>query len=183
VAVAQLWIVRRPIMPSLPLDDNRWSTLWTRDGPAGDVPKQISYLLDHPEDEEAFVNLEAALSSAGVTWSAGFAAAPYIVEMARRLSPARRLIQLQTVGYIVVYACLDSKDDCYMLQPYLAESYRQAVRDCLPLLAETLLCEHTPDETECLLLSAAALKGHIRLAEVLASLDSPEDWSEILGRT
>lgn len=87
------------------------------------------------------------------------------------------------MGYIVMDADLNSNDDHYVLQPYLAESYRQAVRDCLPLLAETLLCEHTPDETECLLLSAAALKGHIRLAEVLTSLDSPEHWSEILGRT
>jgi hypothetical protein len=170
-------------MPSLTLDDKRWSTLWSRSGPAGDVPKQIAYLLDHPEDAEAFDNLADILWTDGVTWSSGFAAVPHIVEMARRLSPAQRVKQVTEMGCIVAYACLDSKNDHVMLQPYLAESYYQAVRDCLPLLAETLLCEQDQGDIESLLFSAAALKGHIRLAEVLANLDSCEHCSEIMGWT
>ena len=168
-------------MPSLPLDDTRWSTLWTRYGSATDVPKQIADVLSHPEDTEQFDKLTDVLYSDGTTWSSGFAAVPYIIEIARRLPPAQRLRQLTAMGFIVADACLDSKNEHYILQPYLADSYYQAIHDCLPLLAETLLCELKPGEIFCLLFSAAALKGHARLAAVLENLDCCPNCSEIMG--
>ncbi len=138
-------------------------------------------LLDHPEDTAEFDHLNDAACSDGTTWSAGFAATPYIVEMIRKLAPAQRLNMLISMGCIVTCACSESINEHYRIQPYLAESYHQAVRDCLPLLAETLLCEQKENDVVNLLFTAAALKGHIRLAEVLANLDSCPHCGEILG--
>jgi hypothetical protein len=146
------------------------------------MPQWIADLLEHPEDAAKFDHLNDAACSDGTTWSAGFAAAPYIVEMARKLPPAQRLNILTTIGWIITAACLESDDVHYRLEPYLAESYHQAVRDCLPLLAETLQCEHKANDVTGLLFAAAALQGHIKLAEVLANLDACPHCSEILGR-
>src|SRR5579862_2289728 len=132
--------------PLLPLDDKRWAELWCRNGKAGNMPKRIAYLLDHPEDTAEFDHLNDAACSDGTTWSAGFAVAPHIVEMARRLPPRQRLNILTTMGWIITAACLESDDVHYRLEPYLTESYYQAIRDCLPLLAETLLCEQKAND-------------------------------------
>jgi hypothetical protein len=66
-----------------------------------------------------------------------------MVEMARRLPPGQRLNILTTLGWIVTVtaACLESNDVHYRLETHLVDGYYEAVRDCLPLLAETLLCE------------------------------------------
>ena len=68
---------------------------------------------------------------------------------------------------------------------YLVESYEQALRDCMPLLAQTLLCEHNAEETRYLLASAAVMKGQRNLGEVLEGLDCgcPHCGEEILERT
>jgi hypothetical protein len=167
----------------LSLDDKRWADLWCRNGTAENIPKLIGYLLDHPEDAAEFDHLNDAACSDGTTWSAGFAATPYMVEMARRLPPAQRLNILTTIGWIVTAACLESNDVHYQLETYLADGYYEAVRDCLPLLAETLLCEQKASDIVGILFSAAAFKGHTKLAEVLANLDSCPHCSEILERT
>ena len=173
-------------MPALSLDDNRWANLWCRNGTAENLPRQIGYLLDHLEDTTAFNHLSDAACSDGTTWSAGFAAMPYFVEMARKLPPAQRLKLLGTIGCIVTDATLDTDDVHYRLELYLAEAYHQAIRDCLPLLAETLLCEQKGNDVVDLLFTAAALKGHIDLAELLLNLDASNMNScphcgEILG--
>jgi hypothetical protein len=167
----------------LPLTDKRWSELWCREGAAQNVPARINYLLLHPDDRKSFDLLGDSVCSDGTTWSVGFGAAPYIVEMARKLPPSGRLNALIEIGLIVTCACSGSNDLHYRLEPYLADSYHQAIRDSLPLLAETLLCKMEEKDILSLVFCVAALKGHIKLAEVTTELGSCPHCSEILGRT
>jgi hypothetical protein len=170
-------------MSPLPLNDSRWNELSTRCGSAGFVSGSLAHLLDHPDDSEAFDSLSGELTCENTTWSAAYAAAPYIVEIARRLSPAQRLKHMIIVGHMA-YSESESPSKGVEKPAYLADSYEQALRDCLPLLAETLLCEHNAEETRYLLASAAALKGHRNLGEVLEGLDCgcPHCGEEILER-
>jgi hypothetical protein len=170
-------------MPALPLDDKRWGELWSREGPARNMPELIAHLLEHPEDEEAFGHLNDAACSDGTTWSAGYAAMPYLVEMARKLPPAKRWDVLTTIGWIVTAASPESDVVHIRIEPYVEEGYHQAIKDSLPLLLETLQCEQTEREFVGLLFTAAALKGHPQLAAVLANLDACEHCSGILGWT
>src|SRR5436190_22453652 len=157
-------------MPPLPLNDPRWNELRARRGSAEFVSEALLHLLDHPDDAEAFDTLSVELTCENTTWSAAYAAVPYIVQIARRLSPTRRLMHMIIVGYMA-YSESEISSAGTEKPAFLVESYEQALRDCLPLLAETLLCEHTAEETRYLLASAAALKGYRNLGEVLEGLD------------
>jgi hypothetical protein len=168
-------------MPALPLDDKRWVELWSSEGPARNMPQQIAYLLEHPTDIEALGYLNNAACSDGMTWSGGLAAMPYLVEVLRKLPAAKRGDVLMTVGWIVTAAAFESDDAHAQMQPYLEESYYQAIHDCQPLLAEALQCEHDERTYAGLLFVAAALNGYTRLAAVLANLDSCEHCSGMLG--
>jgi pimeloyl-ACP methyl ester carboxylesterase len=168
-------------MPALPLDDKRWVELWSSEGPARNMPQQIAYLLEHPDDIEALGYLNNAACSDGMAWSGGFAAMPYLVDVARKLAPAKRRDVLATIGWIVTAASFESDDAHAKLEPYLEESYHQAIRDCQPLLAEAMQCEQSERDFAGLLFTAAALNGHPQLAAVLANLDSCEHCSGILG--
>lgn len=168
-------------MPALPLDDKRWAQLWSSDGPARNMPELIQYLLEHPDNPEAIGNLQLAACSDGTTWSGGFAALPYLVQIARKLPPAQRLDVLMGIGWIVTAASPEADDAHAKLEPFLAESYQQAVSDSLPLATEALQSELGERETAALFFVIAALKGHIPLAGVLANLDSCEHCNEMLG--
>ncbi len=168
-------------MPALPLDDKRWGALWSSEGPARTRPEMIQYRLDHPEKVEPFGLLASAVCSDGTTWSSGFAAMPYIVQMAKKLPAEKRSHIFAGVGWIVTAAAQEQEDPHAQLEPYLAESYQQAVNDCLPLLAETLQCEQSDREMVDLFFAAAALKGHPHVAATLANLDSCEHCNEMLG--
>jgi hypothetical protein len=145
------------------------------------MPELIKYLLEHPDNAEAIGNLQLAACSDGTTWSGGFAALPYMVDIARKLPPARRLDVLMGIGWIVTAATQESDDAHAKLEPYLAESYQQAIQDSLPLATEALQGDLPERETAALFFVVAALKGHIPLAGVLANLDSCEHCNEILG--
>jgi pimeloyl-ACP methyl ester carboxylesterase len=145
------------------------------------MPQQIAYLLEHPDDIEALGYLNNAACSDGMAWSGGFAAMPYLVQVAGKLPPAKRRDVLATIGWIVTAAAFESDDAHAKLEPYLEESYHQAISDCQPLLAEALQCEQGDREFAGLLFTAAALNGHPQLAAVLANLDSCEHCSGILG--
>ena len=158
-------------MSPLPLTDPRWNELSTRCYNAGFVPQALTYLLEHPDDLEAFEKLSGELTCENTTWSAAYAAAPYLVDMARGLSPAQRAKHMIVLGYMAYSESADPEPG--LEKPdYLAESYDEALRECLPLLAETLLCPHDWEETRYLLASAAALKGYRQLGEVLEGLDA-----------
>jgi len=157
-------------MPALPLNDPRWNELYARSSSASFVPKALAHLLDHPDDLEAFDELSGELTCENTTWTAAYAAAPYIVEIARRLPPPQRLKQMIIVGYMAYSECPD-QGERFEKPDYLQQSYEDALRECLPLLAETLLCKHNAEETRYLLASAAALKGHRQLGYALEGLD------------
>jgi cell wall assembly regulator SMI1 len=167
-------------MASLPLDDARWVQLWTNNGPARNLPELITYLLEHPDNVEAFTALNEAICADGATLSGGFAAMPYLVEMARKLPASQRATVLNSIGWIVVAADPSSEDAHFRLEPYLAESYHQSIQDSLALLTETLLAEQSDADMLSLLFAAAALKGHVGLAGVLGNLDSCEHCSQLL---
>jgi hypothetical protein len=106
---------------------------------------------------------------------------PYLVEIARKISPSQRLNALIEIGLIVTCACDGSNEVHYRLEHYLTDSYHQAIRDSLPLLAETLQCKMEEKDILTLAFCVAALKGHIKLAEVLSNLESCPQCSEIMG--
>jgi len=83
---------------------------------------------------------------------------------------AQRFEYLCFVGLVVMYSCPD-QGESFEVKPYLLKSYQQALAEALPLLAQTLLARHEVTETRYLLATAAALKGHRKLGEVLEHLD------------
>lgn len=164
----------------LPLDDPRWLELnhrgWTRgqrfslDPDAPFVPDELKELMAAPLDIERFSCLWPYLCSEGTTWAAAYAAVPYIVNLAKDLQPAARVEYLLFVGFTEIYSCPDSGDS-FQIRPYLVESYRRALTIALPLLAETLICQHDAYTTLHLLAAVAALKGHVELGCVLDQLE------------
>jgi hypothetical protein len=159
----------------LPLDDPRWPSLdhrnWSKGQGAPFVPDELRHLLAHPTDSERFDDLWPYLCSEGTAWPAAYAAAPHLVTIARSLPPAQRDDYLYVVGLMAMCSGeygqtpADLPDD-------VAGAYRQALRQALPLLAETLAeAEHDQMGTRYLLAAAAALKGHPEYAEILNDLD------------
>ncbi len=142
----------------------------SRNGKADFVPKRLEHLLQQPDDLVAFQDLWPELCSEGTAWSAAYAAAPYIIEAAQKLSPAQRFERVFFIGYIAQCECPDSGES-FRLQPYLIDGYHHALREGLTLLGATLVCSHDADDTRHLLASASALKGHRALAEAIEHLD------------
>src|SRR5437763_4087636 len=56
-------------MKMLPLDDQRWSELRSRNGDAAWVPERLKVLLQRPDDLPAFQDLWPWLCSEGTAWS------------------------------------------------------------------------------------------------------------------
>src|SRR5262249_37632639 len=80
--------------------------------------------------------------------------------------PEQRSIYLIVIGWIVADSCPD-EGESFEIKDYLRESYRAALQDTMPLIAETLACKHDVFDTCYLFAAIAALKGHINLARVL----------------
>jgi hypothetical protein len=130
----------------------------------------LAKLAEAPSDIERFRDLWPYLCSEGTAWAAAYAAVPYIVELAKRLPHQRRFEHLYFLGSVVMSSCPE-RGESFAIKPYLAESYRRALAEALPLLAETLVGRHDLTATRYLLAAAAALKGHPKLGEVLDNLD------------
>jgi hypothetical protein len=160
----------------LALDDDRWKELdhrgWSNgsraslDPGAPFVPDELRVLLADPHDVARFRTLWPYLCSEGTTWPAAYAAAPYLVEIAARLSPPERYEYVVVVGLIATYAAPEA------IAPYLIDSYRNALTKALALLADMIAATHDLTDTRYLLSAAAALKGHPRLGEILDQLDT-----------
>ena len=164
----------------LDLDDRRWRELSHRgysgwsgapasiDPDSPDAPAELRALIETPSDVRRFQLLWPYLCSEGTTYPAAYAAVPYLVDIAARLSPADRFEYVFVVGLITTYSVAAS------IKPYLKESYEAALPKALALLTETLLCQHSEADTRHLLSAAAALKGHTRLAETIEWLEPTE---------
>ena len=168
----------------LPLDDPRWADLDHRgwgdgarsrlDPGAPDVAAELTALARTPDDLERFSDLWPYLCSEGTTWAAAYAAAPHVVDLARRLPRARRVEHLVYLGRAVIHSCPELGDS-FAIPPDLRASYERAVAEALPLLLETLSGPLDESDTTDLLAAAAALKRHVSLAARIERLDREDD--------
>jgi hypothetical protein len=163
----------------LTLDDPRWPSLnhrhWADGGPSGIedapfVPDELRYLRANPTDTKRFEDLWPYLCSEDTAWPAAYAAVPHIVAIAEGLRPADRGNYLYVVGYIVMCSG-DYGQVSKGLPADAATAYREALPTELTLLTEQLATPHDLIDTRYHLAAAAALKGHIGLAELLNNLD------------
>lgn len=161
----------------LALDDERWKQLSHRglsggrkselDSDAPYIPDVLRELFANPHDRELFDGMIPYLCSEGTTWPAAYAATPYIVELASRVSPPERANYLIWVGLIVIDSIpAESVDEL------LRDDYVKALKSALPLLLETFMEELRGYEIRYLLAALAALKGYLQLGEILANLDT-----------
>jgi hypothetical protein len=166
----------------LRLDDPRWPDLDHRGWSAGRassydpdapfVPDELRHLLAHPADQQRFTALWPYLCSEGTAWPAAYAAVPYLVEIARQLSPAERFEHVFVVGLVVMCSgAYGHTPDS--LPADITTAYRQVLPDALALVGETLTAPHDEVTIRYLLAAAAALKGHPNLGDVLQNLDIP----------
>ena len=164
-------------MSPLPLDDPRWAQLETRNGRGSYVAHRLKELLANPTDLVRFKDLWPSMCSEGTAWSSAFAAAPYVVDIARALSPEQRLDHVYFVGLVEMCG---GRKQC---PPDLKKPFEKAVADALALIAETLSRAHDITDTRYLLAATAALKGHPDLGNLLNDLDCgcPHCGEELLG--
>jgi hypothetical protein len=168
-------------MDFLPLDDPRWRELehrgWSNgcrchlDPTAPFVPDELAKLAVDPSDFERLSSLWPYLCSEGTTWAAAYGAVPYFVDFARRLPAEQRAEYLIVLGLIVVHSCAEAGTS-FEIKTFVERPYRRAVSDAFSLLMETLAVETDTAKLRYLLGSAAALRGHLRLAAVLQDLDA-----------
>lgn len=104
------------------------------------------------------------MGSEGTTYEAAFAAAPYLVELARR-APAD-----ESVDYLVVLGLIET--DAGTVPGDLEPAYEKALSDGLALALTRLSDCPTDHELRYLLGTVAALRGRTDLAAVLQNLDA-----------
>lgn len=115
-------------MNLLPLDDPRWNDLSHRDWSARQTSAWVPNILaEHPERTDLFNDLWPSLCSEGTAWAVSYAAVPYAVEFARRVSPVDRFEYLFFVGLVAMCTCPESGDG-FEIKPYLASDYEQALK-------------------------------------------------------
>ena len=166
-------------MPRLPLDDPRWASLDHRAGSAGDVPDELRHLLEHPEDTNAFSALWPDLCSEGTAYPAAFAAVPYVVDIAERLPPGRRVEPSAFLGLVRI-----GTEPNVGIPGFLTDAYEASRLPALSPIAAELLFEHHPSDTQYLLAAAAALKGYPKIVDIIQALEflqvCPECGAELL---
>lgn len=144
------------------------------------MPDVLAKLVEHPEETKVFHDLWPWLCSEGTAWAAAYAVVPYAVEFARRVPLATRFEYLYFVGLVAI--CSSPGDgEAFEIQPYLISDYEEALKQALPLIAETLTVDHDQTETRYILSTIAALKGHVKLADVLDHLDCVSGECEACG--
>lgn len=159
----------------LELDDPRWSDLYTRMGDAAWVPGWLQHLCAKPHDFARLLDGWPELSSEGTTWSAAYAAMPYLVQAASRVQPAFRFEYIVALGFIVRDQVSGDPAGPMGLRPYLAVGFRTAIQSALPLATE-ILTRQQPGERELryLLMAVSALHGYQALASCIDRLDDSE---------
>jgi hypothetical protein len=160
---------------ALKLDDPRWAELHTRNGSAAWVPEWLRHVLAKPRDLAFFNDEWPELSSENTTWSAAYAAMPYLVRAASQVPAAERFDYAVVLGFIV-----RDQVDCdpasrLGLRPYLAAAFRASIAPALRLVSEVLALPF-PGERELRygLMATAALHGYQILAECIDRLDDAE---------
>jgi hypothetical protein len=160
---------------ALGLDDPRWAELHTRNGGAAWVPAWLRHLQAHPMDLAHFNNEWPELCSEETTWSAAYAAMPYLVQAAGAVPAANRFDYAIVLGFIVRDQVRCDPGSPMGLRPYLAPAFRASIGPALRLTAEVLSVPQ-PGERELryALMAVAALQGFQVLAICIDRLDDPE---------
>jgi hypothetical protein len=166
-------------MNLLPLNDPRWKDLchrnWSEGQPSISVPDApfvpdiLSQLVKQPERTDIFDDLWPWLCSEGTAWSAAYATVPYAVYLASSVSLADRFKYLYFTGLVAMCSCPDSGSS-FEIEPYLTSDYEAALNLALPMVAEIITHKQDLTETCYILSTISALKGHIKLANVLGNI-------------
>ncbi|SDL65019.1 hypothetical protein [Tessaracoccus oleiagri] len=159
---------------AVPLDNPRWATLGTRNGPGAQrVRDALLTLLDAPSEMAVFNEMWPEICSDDTTFDAAYAAAPYLVSMAE-LAPMQNAVEyLIVLGLIETYAQVVPED--------LESAYRDALRDATEL-ALRRLDECSIDHTLRYLLGAvAAFRGRRDLAGALVDIDLVQETCPSCG--
>jgi hypothetical protein len=152
----------------LALDDPRWKA-WTQ--PVAWFTQWLKRLLEKPNDLGLFYEDCYKLCSDEVTWSVAFAAAPYLVELARRAEPAARIQYIRFLGSIVMYRVpagdVEPQSDC---PPDLEAEFQTSVASALEMATALLLAAEAEADVRRLLAAIAAFKGFNDLARGIVDL-------------
>lgn len=129
-----------------------------------------------PSGRSAAIHRAVALPVLGrYRLACGLRRGPYLVEIARQLSPSERFEHVFVVGLVVMCSgAYGHTPDS--LPADITTAYRQVLPDALALVGETLTAPHDEVTTRYLLAAAAALKGHPTLGDVLQNLDIPAGY-------
>jgi hypothetical protein len=153
----------------VPLDSPRWFDLHCRSGSAGNVGETLS-ALSQSFQRPVFGDLAAELCSEGTAWSAAFAAAPYVLELARRTTGQDRVECLLFLGLVRISEVEDQP--AFACPSDLRASYRKSVADTVPLLLLELGQPQEPTTLRYLLSALAAAKDDPCVATILQYLES-----------
>jgi hypothetical protein len=145
----------------LSLDDKRWSSLQTRNEDGGWVPRWLRRLQENPNDLNLFWESRSLSNYAEEnTYSAAFAATPYLVEVARSAQPAERLHYVFFVAMVTMYRIPPGGSDPYMeCPPDLEEGFQEAIASALEMAVALLPVTTREPNVRWLLASIAALRG------------------------
>ena len=172
-------------MKSETLSEIDWSSLSARNGDASFVMKELAALYQDPNDTDRFNRLWPELCSEGTTWSSAYAAAPFILELARKTDSKPRFTYLYVLSLFrqceFRHVGSDSHFHC---TDEFRRSYELALKSALPLLAE--ISDHDfGSDTSYFLSAIATFKGQIQLASCIERI-AAEDYKcpecqELLG--
>ena len=150
----------------LQFDDPRWAELCASSGGDANWLRQwLGRLLDRPDDLDLFREDCWSLCSEEETWAPAFAAAPYLVEVARRAAQPARLHYVCFLGAVATYrAPPDESEPCSTCPPELEAEFHGAIAAASEMAIGLLA--HATDEPDvrCLLAAIAAFKGYNGLA-------------------
>lgn len=166
------------IADALPLEDARWNTLAHRAGVGPveemNIAAELQSLLHDPLNIERAQELWPYLASEGSTWTAAYAALPYLVQILT-LQPAElRAELLSAIGIVLTGA------DESAVPKDLLPGYRAAL-DAVYLPLGEALCTLSAADLPWVLATISALRGNRELAEVLQEPESLEATCEECG--
>jgi hypothetical protein len=102
------------------------------------------------------------------TWSASFAAAPYLVRIAAQARPEVRIEYVKLLGLMAMYRTRPGGQSEHLAcPPDLERSFGQALGEAAILAAGLLPMSWSDGNTRMLIASVAAFKGYLPLARVI----------------
>lgn len=156
----------------LSLESNQWSQLTHAYGAADDIPQLLAQLADYPSktasDSEPFFSLWSSLCHQGDTNTAGYAAVPHLLQLAKA-SPEHITYDFLLLPTTIEIARLTGRGP--EIPAFLKDAYESAIRS-MPRIIGQLRADNM-DETLCLTCGAAiaVATGRATLAEAILELE------------